>query len=170
MESCKYKWDSHHIRHWGKVYAASTEQGVCQIMFASNLKHSDLLKNKVQKKSSEYKNLQLLFEEIKSFVSGRLTEFKSPIDLSDQTVFTRKVLNCCLKIPFGKYMSYGELATKIKKPTAARAVGQAMGRNPVPLLIPCHRVLASGDKLGGFSAGLDLKRKLLQLESISYSE
>ena len=68
------------------------------------------------------------------------------------------------KIPFGKTISYGKLAAKIGKPKAARALGGAVGKNPVSILIPCHRVIASNGKLGGYSGGLTIKRKLLAHE------
>ena len=70
-----------------------------------------------------------------------------------------------MQIPYGATQTYGELALRIGKPGASRAVGTACGRNPVPVLVPCHRVVASGGKLGGFSAGLSRKRTLLNLEA-----
>ena len=68
------------------------------------------------------------------------------------------------RIPYGEVRSYGRIARALRKPQASRAVGQACGRNPVPLVIPCHRVIAANGTLGGFSAGLDIKEKLLKLE------
>ena len=70
-----------------------------------------------------------------------------------------------MQIPYGATQTYGEVALRIGKPGASRAVGTACGRNPVPVLVPCHRVVASGGKLGGFSAGLSWKRNLLNLEA-----
>ena len=70
-----------------------------------------------------------------------------------------------MQIPYGATQTYGELALRIGKPGASRAVGTACGRNPVPVLVPCHRVVASGGKLGGFSAGLSWKCTLLNLEA-----
>lgn len=71
-----------------------------------------------------------------------------------------------LKIPAGKTKSYGEIATAIKNPKAVRAVGGACGANPIPVLVPCHRILAANKKIGGFSGGLDWKRSLLAREGI----
>lgn len=90
-----------------------------------------------------------------------------PIDLSKQTPFTQRVLVFLQTIPFGQTLSYGEIAARLGKPNASRAVGSACGRNPVLLMIPCHRVLAANGKLGGFAAGLDIKRALLTHEGIS---
>lgn len=80
------------------------------------------------------------------------------------TPFQQKVWKELLKIPAGKTVSYGELARRIKKPKAARAVGAALGANPVPLLVPCHRVIAGDGGLGGFSGGLGVKKRLLTHE------
>jgi O-6-methylguanine DNA methyltransferase len=90
-----------------------------------------------------------------------------PLDLSKGTEFQRQVWSALQKISCGKTKTYTEIATSVRKPKAARATGSACGANPIPLLIPCHRVLASGGKLGGFSGGLDWKRKLLQRENVT---
>ena len=78
--------------------------------------------------------------------------------------FTARVWRQIARIPYGEVRSYGRIARALRRPQASRAVGQACGRNPVPLIIPCHRVIAANGSLGGFSAGLDIKEKLLQLE------
>ena len=83
------------------------------------------------------------------------------------TAFQLKVWNALVEIPRGQTRSYSEVAKSIGSPRAARAVGSACGANPLPIFIPCHRVLAAGGKLGGYSGGLDIKRKLLKLESLS---
>ena len=87
-----------------------------------------------------------------------------PVDLGGLTAFRRRVLMALRKITRGKTISYGALAERVGSPGAARAVGSACANNPVPLWVPCHRVLAGGGKLGGFSGGLDVKRALLALE------
>lgn len=88
-----------------------------------------------------------------------------PVDLDGLPPFQRTVLTALRRIGRGRTISYGELAESVGKPGAARAVGNACANNPVPLWVPCHRVLASGGKLGGFSGGLDTKRALLALEA-----
>ena len=88
-----------------------------------------------------------------------------PLDLSG-TEFQKSVWNALQKISFGKTKSYGEIAAAIGNPKVVRAVGGACGANPVPVLVPCHRVLAANNKLGGFSGGLDWKRSLLKREGI----
>ena len=88
-----------------------------------------------------------------------------PVDLENRTVFERAVLEYARHIPPGSVVTYSELAAKLGNPRAARAVGNALRRNPVPLFVPCHRVVGVAD-LGGYSWGLETKRKLLQLEGV----
>lgn len=95
---------------------------------------------------------------------GRDIDWDYPIIMEDYTPWTRKVLEMTKKIPFGQTCTYGELAEKVGSPRAARAVGQALGRNLTPVLIPCHRVIGSRGELVGFGAGLHWKEKLLKLE------
>src|SRR5262249_37369106 len=91
-----------------------------------------------------------------------------PMDLSAGTDFQRRVWSALRTIPAGKPLSYAEVAGKIGRPGATRAVGNACGANPIPVLVPCHRVLAAHHGLGGFSAGLDWKRRLLAREGIQF--
>lgn len=88
-----------------------------------------------------------------------------PLDISDGTVFQQNVWKELLKIPWGKTKTYGEIAHKLGNPKLARAVGAACGANPIPIFIPCHRVVSSDGSLGGFSAGLKWKKLLLEIES-----
>ena len=105
---------------------------------------------------------------LKSILAGRKPKNLPPLDLAG-TDFQKSVWNALRKISFGKTKSYGEIAEAIGRPKAVRAVGGACGANPVPILIPCHRVLAANKKLGGFSGGLDWKRSLLAREGIKYA-
>ena len=91
-----------------------------------------------------------------------------PLDWAGKTEFQKSVWRAMLKISTGKTKSYGEIAAAIGNPKAVRAVGGACGANPVPVLVPCHRVLAANKKLGGFGSGLDWKRKLLAREGINF--
>jgi len=101
--------------------------------------------------------------EILEYLRGRRRKFTVPVDLSDAPPFHAKVLRSACAIPYGGTLTYGQLAARASSPRAARAVGQAMATNPVPLVVPCHRVVAAGG-LGGYGGGLDLKRRLLDLE------
>jgi len=105
-------------------------------------------------------------KELREYFSGRRQKFTVKLDL-DGTEFQRTAWEAMRRIPFGSTISYGDQAKAIGKPKAFRAVGSANGRNPVPIIVPCHRVLASDGSLGGYSLGLSMKRRLLALEGVS---
>ena len=110
-----------------------------------------------------------LFEDLKkrcqAYFSGQRTDFPDKLDLAGATSFQHKVWEATRFIPYGETRSYTWVAEEIKNRGAARAVGQALARNPLPVIVPCHRVTASDGKLGGFSGGLEMKRHLLWLEA-----
>jgi O-6-methylguanine DNA methyltransferase len=101
---------------------------------------------------------------ISAYLEGRSRSFDLPLDLDGQPRFRVKVWQVLQSIPYGRVRSYGWVARKVGKPRAARAIGSACGANPVPLLVPCHRVIAGDGSLGGFSGGLSSKKRLLKLE------
>jgi len=105
---------------------------------------------------------------LRAYASGKREELGNvPIAMGTRSDFQRAVLLQCRKIPYGRTLSYGELAAKAGFPRAARAAGRCMARNPLPLLIPCHRVVCSGGQLGKYSppGGVEMKRRLLAMES-----
>lgn len=104
-----------------------------------------------------------VLSEIHAYLRGELREFTISVDLRG-TEFQRDVWNAIARITYGQTTTYGELAKSIKRPKATRAVGQATGANPVPIIIPCHRVIGSSGGLTGFGGGLPLKERLLGLE------
>jgi O-6-methylguanine DNA methyltransferase len=103
---------------------------------------------------------------LKAVLAGRAAKTLPPLDWSGKTEFQKSVWRALSKIRRGQTKSYGEIAQAIGKPKAIRAVGGAGGANPIPVLVPCHRVLAANGKIGGFSGGLDWKRKLLVREGV----
>ena len=106
-------------------------------------------------------------EQLREYFAKERTSFDLPLDLSGVTSdFQREVYNQLLKVEHGHVMSYGQIAREIGKPDQARAVGQAVGANPIPIIVPCHRVIASDGRLTGFSGGLKRKVVLLKLEGI----
>ncbi len=106
-----------------------------------------------------------IIRQLEEYFAGSRLVFKIPLDLSLGTPFQRQVWRGLLDIPYGETVTYKQLAKDIGRPSALRAVGAANGANPIPIIVPCHRVVAAGGKLGGFSAGLYLKRRLLDLET-----
>jgi methylated-DNA-[protein]-cysteine S-methyltransferase len=103
-------------------------------------------------------------EQLQEYFAGDRKDFDLPLQF-DGTEFQVKVLNALQKIPYGETVSYGEIARRIGKPKAVRAVGAANGRNPIPIVVPCHRVIGSSGDLTGFGGGLDTKEALLRLEA-----
>jgi len=104
-----------------------------------------------------------LVETTRAYLRGETTALDVPLDPRG-TPFQRACWQALREIPYGETISYGELARRVGRPAAVRAVGRANGSNPIPLYVPCHRVVAADDSLGGFGGGLDLKRALLALE------
>ncbi|GFG84282.1 methylated-DNA--[protein]-cysteine S-methyltransferase [Mycolicibacter algericus] len=102
-------------------------------------------------------------EQLAAYFAGDLTEFELTYEMAG-TEFQRRVWTALLTIPYGQTRSYGELATQIGAPTASRAVGLANGRNPISIIVPCHRVIGSNGSLTGYGGGIDRKRTLLDLE------
>jgi methylated-DNA-[protein]-cysteine S-methyltransferase len=105
-----------------------------------------------------------ILDSLKKYFQGQKLQFSCPLDLGSASYFERAVWETTQKIPHGQTRSYAWIARQIGKPGGPRAVGQALGRNPLPIIIPCHRVLKSDGGLGGFGGGLEMKRYLLDLE------
>jgi methylated-DNA-[protein]-cysteine S-methyltransferase len=102
-------------------------------------------------------------QQLKDYLAGKLKEFTLPLEPAG-TPFMKQVWKCLCEIPYGKTATYKELAVKIGAPKAARAVGLSNNRNPIPIFIPCHRVIGSDGSLTGYRGGLELKQKLIDLE------
>jgi methylated-DNA-[protein]-cysteine S-methyltransferase len=111
-----------------------------------------------------------IVDQLVAYFSGSLREFTIPVDLSQTSDFTRRVLEATASIPYGETVSYGEIARMIRMPGATQAVGNALGANPVPIVIPCHRVIRSDGSMGWFTGGPHIKRALLRLEGIAFPE
>ena len=110
-----------------------------------------------------------LVERFKLYFKGEKVTFSDELDLSEATPFQQQVWQATRLIPYGETRSYLWLAMQIGRPEAVRAVGQALGRNPLPVVVPCHRVVASNGGLGGFTGGIEMKKRLLNLESLTYN-
>ena len=102
--------------------------------------------------------------ELGEYFEGKRRDFDVPVDLSLSRGFARKVLSATARIPFGSLSTYREVAAEAGNIKATRAAGNALGSNPIPIVVPCHRVVRTGGGLGGYTGGLDRKRALLRLE------
>ena len=116
--------------------------------------------------SKNESDMQRYCQQLRKYFDGRLTAFDLPL-APQLTDFQSRVIDQLKDIPFGATRSYGELAKILNQPTAARAVGTACGRNPIPIIIPCHRVVAGNGALTGFAGGIERKRWLLQHEGLA---
>ena len=106
-----------------------------------------------------------LMERLKAYFNGHKVTFADELNLCQTTAFQRKVWEITRLIPYGETRSYAWVAQQISRPQSAQAVGQALARNPLPIIIPCHRVVTSDGRLGGYSGGLEMKRYLISLEA-----
>lgn len=104
-------------------------------------------------------------EQLKAYFAGELTEFDVPLSVRGGSGFERVVWAQLSRIPYGEMQTYGDVAKAVGDPGAARAVGVACNHNPIPVIVPCHRVVGAGGKMVGFGGGIDRKRHLLELEA-----
>lgn len=150
----------------GVLFVGVTDQGVCDVTFGqpSERHYRERLSRWSPEVRLDQAGLAVVTEELRAYFAGELTRFSLAVDLRQVTAFTARVLRETRKLRFGQVTSYGTLAARIGSPGASRAVGGALGRNPVPIIVPCHRVLARGGQIGGFTGGLETKRVLLALE------
>jgi len=107
---------------------------------------------------------------LRTYIAGQRATFPDELDLSPATAFQREVWQITRLIPYGETRSYSWVAEQLGQAGAVRAVGQALARNPLPIIIPCHRVVAKNGKLGGYSGGIEMKRYLLSLEASATSK
>lgn len=148
----------------GKLRLVASEKGLVAIGVRSNTAHVETSKN-----TSAQAILKKTKQQLDQYFAGKRTSFDVALDLVG-TEFQVKAWRALCRIPFGKTISYGQQAANIKKPKAFRAVGSANGKNPIPIIVPCHRVVASDGSLGGYSLGLKMKKQLLALEGVSEAE
>ena len=151
----------------GRFTAGYSGCGLAELRFPSV--ESAAITGPVESLPSQIKRWhRITTDAVNEILAGCPPKCFPPLDLSGGTEFQQSVWRAMLKIPPGQTRSYGEIAQAIGKPKAVRAVGGACGANPIPVLVPCHRVLAAHRKLGGFSSGLDWKRKLLAREGVNF--
>ena len=150
----------------GTVFAAIGRRGLVRVSFErSEAKFvADLQRRHAGPVVRSPRQLFAIRRALVDYGRGPLRRFDLPIDLSDVSPFQRRVLAAARRIPAGRVLSYGDVARRIGQPRACRAVGQALGRNPMPIVIPCHRVVAGAGRLGGYVGGLARKRQLLAIE------
>jgi methylated-DNA-[protein]-cysteine S-methyltransferase len=157
----------------GKVVAAQTKRGLASLGYAD---HHGGVEHFVEELSAGLSprileapgRLDEVRRELDEYFEGRRRGFDLPIDFSlVRTPFSKRLLQATARIPFGETRTYRDMATAAGNPLAVRAAGNALGHNPIPIVVPCHRVLRTGGSLGGYTGGLDRKITLLGVEGIA---
>lgn len=151
----------------GTIIIAATSKGLAGLWFDGQ-RHlpPELMGPTVWPTVIDHPVLKKVSQQLSEYFAGQRTEFDVPLDLAYGTAFQQSVWQALLKIPQGGTASYGEVSARIGKPAAVRAVGAAVGRNPVSIIVPCHRVMGANGALTGYAGGLDRKAALLTLEGV----
>lgn len=153
---------------WGWMGVAESERGIVSIILPQDSKATvaaglrAYASASIEEASSS--RLRAARKQLREYLSGTRTSFDLPLDLSQGTLFQQRVWKQLRTVPYGRLSSYQALASRVGGRQFARAVGGAVGANPLPIVIPCHRIVAHDASIGGFSCGLPAKRKLLALE------
>ncbi|MFJ8466890.1 methylated-DNA--[protein]-cysteine S-methyltransferase [Streptomyces swartbergensis] len=158
----------------GPLWLAATREGLVNVVFhatdAVRDRAVERLASRLGTEPVEAPGSPLLAEairQVEAYFAGERRDFDLPLDWSLISGFNREVLReLAAGVPYGTVVGYGDLAGRVGQPGAAQAVGMAMGANPLPVVVPCHRVVESGGGIGGFGGGLETKRKLLALEGV----
>ena len=150
----------------GNLYLAASERGLTGMWFTDQRHLPDVSNWQRSDNASQLQILKEAKQQLDAYFAGTLQQFDLPLDLSSGTTFQQTVWQALLKIPFGKTTSYGALSSSIGKPLAVRAVGTAIGRNPIGIIVPCHRVVGADGSLTGYAGGLHRKEAFLKLEGV----
>ena len=150
----------------GTLLVAATPRGVCRISYDADPEaHAERFARTYGVRVLRApRAVDPVRRELDEYFAGKRVEFDLPLDLTGAAEFTRGVLDELARVPFGEVTTYGHLAARVGRPRAARAVGTVMNRNPIPIVLPCHRVVGSTGSLVGYAGGLDRKQALLSLE------
>ena len=159
MKLIQYKMDTGLIGH---VYLVASDKGLCGIYWSRQ--ESEMIRE-IPASDKAGAILARTIKQLTEYFAGKRKVFDVPLDISG-TEFQRKVWRELSRIPYGSTCSYTEIASRIDQAKAVRAVGTANGRNPLSIIIPCHRVIAANGTLGGYAGGLPTKMKLLRLEGV----
>jgi methylated-DNA-[protein]-cysteine S-methyltransferase len=150
----------------GALLIATTERGLCRIVYDADpeLEAERLARTFGVRVLRSAKPIDPVRRELDEYFEGQRQSFDLPVDVALLADFNRRVLRELARVPYGEVVTYGELAARAERPRAARAVGTVMNRNPLPIVLPCHRVIGANGSLTGYGGGLPRKEALLRLE------
>jgi methylated-DNA-[protein]-cysteine S-methyltransferase len=151
----------------GPLLIAVTDDGVCEIEFGRSTTVAAFLGRLTGRgfdPVADQRAIAPVVKQLSEYFQGRRNTFDVPVDFSGLSPFARDVLQATARVPFGGVATYSEIAKRIGNPGASRAVGNALGRNPIPVILPCHRVVPADHSIGKYTGGVDIKVKLLSLE------
>lgn len=154
----------------GTLLVATTDKGVVRISFhseAEDLVLAELARRVSPRIVRAPGKVSPVARELDEYFDGRRRKFDVPVDWALVGPYARKILRATAAIPFGEVSTYREVAAKAGNPAASRAAGNALGSNPIPVVVPCHRVLRTNGGLGGYAGGLEVKELLLRLEGVT---
>ena len=148
----------------GGITLAASEHGLCGVWFDEQRHGPSPVQIQSWTHAPQNPLLRQTAEQLRAYLAGQRQSFDLPLDLSRGTAFQQSVWQALLQIGCGHSQSYGDLAKQLNNPKAVRAVGVAVGRNPISIIVPCHRILGAGGQLTGYAGGLWRKEALLRLE------
>ncbi|HVL23229.1 MAG TPA: methylated-DNA--[protein]-cysteine S-methyltransferase [Thermomicrobiales bacterium] len=157
----------------GPVLIVVTDRGVAEISYLAHRSAQDAMREIEQRGILAHERQAAVGEvidQLSQYFDGRLRVFHVPVDLYGISDFTKQVLAATNEVPYGVYRTYGQIATAIGRAGASRAVGNALGRNPVPVIVPCHRIIRSDGSMGWYTGGAGIKRTLLDIEGVSLGQ
>lgn len=146
----------------GSITLAATPQGLAGVWFLGQRHYPQ---GPLGERDDRHPELLRAQQQLQEYLAGNRRVFTLPLDLSSGTAFQQSVWRALLQIPLGETRSYAAISAQLGKPTATRAVGAAVGRNPLSIVVPCHRVVGANGALTGYAGGLDRKAQLLALEA-----
>lgn len=155
----------------GQLLIATTEEGVCAVSWLRHTNRDETLREIEARgilASDSQTAVTPVIDQLKLYFAGLLRRFDLNVDLTGTTDFTHRALDGIRAIPYGEVVTYGDVARTIGQPGATQAVGNAMGKNPVPIIVPCHRVIRSDGSMGNYTGDADIKKMLLKIEGIDF--
>ena len=161
MRAMEQRVCAHYESPLGTMLLAASDRGLAGVWFVDQRHGPD---SSGWREDPQHPVLQQAMAQLRAYFAGERSSFDLPLDLQAGTPFQQSVWDALQTIPRGGTTSYAELARRLGKPQAARAIGAAVGRNPVSIVVPCHRVLGTDGTLTGYAGGLERKTALLQLE------